>query len=97
MEFALPKTSVNELRSPFYRCRQELTREYLYNTLVALPLQIAVVNLLTLDRVDTRANVPDNKNTAVKIENTTIHVGWDEGYEQPLLEHSAIKDPNQVH
>lgn len=57
----------------------------------------AAVNLLTLDRVDTRAKIPDYKNTAVKIEKTVLPDGWDAGYEQPLLERGAIKDPNQVH
>jgi formate dehydrogenase alpha subunit len=57
----------------------------------------AAVNLLTLDRVDPRAKIPDYKNTAVKIEKTSMPKGMDAGYKQPLLERGAIKDPNQVH
>ncbi len=57
----------------------------------------AAANLLTLDRVDNQAKIPDYKNTAVKIEKTTAPEGWHEGYEQPLAERGAIKDPVQVH
>jgi predicted molibdopterin-dependent oxidoreductase YjgC len=57
----------------------------------------AAANLLTLDRIDERAKIPDYKNTAVTIEKTSTPVGWDEGYEQPLNERGAIKDPVQVH
>jgi formate dehydrogenase alpha subunit len=57
----------------------------------------AAANLLTLDRIDERAKIPDYKNTAVKIEKTTAPQGWDAGYEEPLLERGAIKDPVQVH
>ena len=57
----------------------------------------AAANLLTLDRVDGRAKIPDYKNTAVRITKTTLPEGWDEGYEQPLFERGAIKDPVQVH
>ncbi len=57
----------------------------------------AAANLLTLDRIDPRAKIPDYKNTAVKVEPTTPPEGWDEGYQQPLLERGAIKDPVQVH
>ncbi|MEK6220622.1 MAG: hypothetical protein N2D54_00045, partial [Chloroflexota bacterium] len=57
----------------------------------------AAVNLLTLDKVDARAKIPDYKNTAVKIELTSMPDNWDAGYEKPLLERGAIKDPNQVH
>ena len=57
----------------------------------------AAANLLTLDRVDGRAKIPDYKNTAVRIAKTTMPEGWDEGYEQPLFERGAIKDPVQVH
>jgi formate dehydrogenase alpha subunit len=57
----------------------------------------AAANLLTLDRIDERAKIPDYKNTAVKIEKTTPPAGWDEGYELPLEERGAIKDPVQVH
>jgi predicted molibdopterin-dependent oxidoreductase YjgC len=57
----------------------------------------AAANLLTLDRIDTRAKIPDYKNTAVKIEKTRPPAGLDEGYERPLFERGAIKDPVMVH
>ena len=57
----------------------------------------AAANLLTLDRIDNRAKIPDYKNTAVRIEKTSAPEGWDEGYNQPLLRRGAIKDPVQVH
>lgn len=56
----------------------------------------AAANLLTLDEVDKRAKIPDYKNTAVKIEKTSAPEGWDRGYEKPLEERGAIKDPVQV-
>lgn len=57
----------------------------------------AAANLLTLDRIDGRAKIPDYKNTAVKIERAAAPVGIDEGYELPLFDRGAIKDPVQVH
>ncbi len=57
----------------------------------------AAANLLTLDRIDSRAKIPDYKNTAVRLEKTTAPEGWDEGYQVPLLDRGAIKDPLQVH
>jgi formate dehydrogenase alpha subunit len=57
----------------------------------------AAANLLTLDRIDARAKIPDYKNTAVKIEKTVSPGGLDEGYERPLFERGAIKDPVMVH
>lgn len=57
----------------------------------------AAANLLTLDRIDGRAKIPDYKNTAVRIEKSAAPDGWDEGYEKPLLARGAIKDPVQVH
>jgi formate dehydrogenase alpha subunit len=57
----------------------------------------AAANLLTLDRIDERAKIPDYKNTAVKVEKTSPPAGWDQGYELPLNERGAIKDPVQVH
>ena len=57
----------------------------------------AAANLLTLDRVDGRAKIPDYKNTAVKIEKTTAPKNWDAGYNKPLTERGAIKDPVQIH
>ncbi|MCB9135306.1 MAG: formate dehydrogenase subunit alpha [Anaerolineales bacterium] len=57
----------------------------------------AAANLLTLDKIDSRAKIPDYKNTAVKVMPTTAPDGWDEGYQVPLLDRGAIKDPVQVH
>ncbi|MEW5987065.1 MAG: formate dehydrogenase subunit alpha [Chloroflexota bacterium] len=57
----------------------------------------AAANKLTLDRIDSRAKIPDYKNTAVKIEKTTKPTEWDAGYLMPLLDRGAIKDPVQVH
>ena len=57
----------------------------------------AAANLLTLDRVDERAKIPDYKNTAVRIHKTIAPEGWDEGYEKPLFDRGAIKDPVQIH
>jgi formate dehydrogenase alpha subunit len=57
----------------------------------------AAANLLTLDRVDERAKIPDYKITAVKIEKSAPPEGWDEGYQKPLTERGAIKEPVQVH
>ncbi len=57
----------------------------------------AAANKLTLDRIDARAKIPDYKNTAVRIAKTEPPQGWDEGYDQPLLERGAIKDPLQIH
>ncbi len=57
----------------------------------------AAANLLTLDRIDGRAKIPDYKNTAVRIEKTSPPEGWDPGYQKPLLDRGAIKDPVQIH
>ena len=57
----------------------------------------AAANLLTLDRIDERAKIPDYKNTAVKIEKTTRPPGLDEGYDEHLFDRGAIKDPVQIH
>jgi predicted molibdopterin-dependent oxidoreductase YjgC len=57
----------------------------------------AAANKLTLNKVDTRAKIPDYKNTAVKVEKTTPPDGLDEGYNQPLTDRGAIKDPVQIH
>jgi formate dehydrogenase alpha subunit len=56
----------------------------------------AAANLLTLDKIDSRAKIPDYKNTAVKIIKTTPPEGWDHGYQEPLLERGAVNDPVQV-
>ena len=57
----------------------------------------AAANLLTLDRIDERAKIPDYKNTAVQIHKIAAPTGWDEGYNVPLEKRGAIKDPVQVH
>ena len=57
----------------------------------------AAANLLTLDRVDERAKIPDYKNTAIKIEKTVAPEGLDEGYDKDLFDRGAIKDPVQIH
>ncbi len=57
----------------------------------------AAANLLTLDRIDERAKIPDYKNTAVKIEKTAAPEGLDEGYSDHLFDRGAIKDPVEIH
>ncbi len=57
----------------------------------------AAANLLTLDRIDDRAKIPDYKNTAVKIAKTAAPAGLDEGYDEHLFDRGAIKDPVQIH
>ena len=57
----------------------------------------AAANALTLDRIDERAKIPDYKNSAVSIEKTEAPEAWDAGYERPLLDRGAIKDPVQIH
>jgi formate dehydrogenase alpha subunit len=57
----------------------------------------AAANLLTLDEIDKQAKIPDYKNTAVKIEETSTPENWGQGYERPLENRGAIKDPVQVH
>ena len=57
----------------------------------------AAANLLTLDRIDERAKIPDYKNTAVRIEKTAAPAGLDEGYDEHLFDRGAIKDPVQIH
>ncbi len=56
----------------------------------------AAANLLTLNRVDERAKIPDYKVTAVHVEKTTAPAGLDDGYSLPLTDRGAIKDPVQV-
>jgi len=56
----------------------------------------AAANLLTLDRIDERAKIPDYKMTAVRVEKTTAPAGLDESYSLPLTARGAIKDPVQV-
>ncbi len=57
----------------------------------------AAANLLTLDRIDDRAKIPDYKNTAVRIAKTTRPDGLDAGYDEHLFDRGAIKDPVQIH
>ncbi|MGB1250540.1 MAG: formate dehydrogenase subunit alpha [Candidatus Promineifilaceae bacterium] len=66
---------------------------------VFLPFHFAeaAANLLTLDKVDGRAKIPDYKNTAIQIRKTTRPEEFDAGYDMPLTERGAIKDPVQVH
>jgi formate dehydrogenase alpha subunit len=66
---------------------------------VFLPFHFAeaAANLLTLDRIDGRAKIPDYKNTAVKIEKAAAPADLDDGYELPLFDRGAIKDPVQIH
>ena len=51
----------------------------------------AAANLLTLDKIDPRAKIPDFKMTAVKLVKADAPVR--DGAEVPLLERGAIKDP----
>lgn len=55
------------------------------------------MNLLTLDRFDERAKIPDYKITAVNVKKDKPPIGWDKGYESPLHKRGAIKNPVQVH
>jgi formate dehydrogenase alpha subunit len=57
----------------------------------------AAANLLTLDKLDLRAKIPDYKTTAVKVEKVPPPTGLDEDYAQPLHKRGAIKDPVQIH
>lgn len=57
----------------------------------------AAANKLTKVQIDSRAKIPDYKNTAIRIEKTAAPEGWDAGYEEPLLDRGAIKDPVEIH
>ena len=57
----------------------------------------AAANKLTKVQIDSRAKIPDFKNTAVRIAKTTAPADWEEGYQKPLLQRGAIKDPVQIH
>jgi hypothetical protein len=50
-----------------------------------------------LDKVDTKAKIPDYKNSAVKIEKTSPPDDLDDDYNLPLIERGVIKDPVQIH
>ncbi|MDX1417975.1 MAG: formate dehydrogenase subunit alpha [Candidatus Promineifilaceae bacterium] len=56
----------------------------------------AAANKLTLVQIDNRAKIPDYKITAIRIEKTSAPEDWDEGYQEPLLQRGAIKDPVQI-
>ena len=53
----------------------------------------AAANLLTLDKVDPRAKIPDFKMAAVKLRK--VNAPQREGADQPLIGHGAIKDPTR--
>jgi len=57
----------------------------------------AAANLLTLDKLDGRAKIPDYKNTAVRVEKISLPVGRGAEYQQPLTTRGAIKDPVEIH
>lgn len=63
---------------------------------VFLPFHFAeaAANLLTWDKVDPRAKIPDYKMTAVRLRKTETPPAR-EGADTPLLERGAIKDPTQ--
>jgi predicted molibdopterin-dependent oxidoreductase YjgC len=52
----------------------------------------AAANVLTLDRTDPRAKIPDYKVCAVSLEKTSPPEGRDPGTDLPLTERGAIKD-----
>ena len=55
----------------------------------------AAANLLTLDKVDPRAKIPDFKMAAVKLRKADVPTGR-EGTDVPLMERGAIKDPTKM-
>ncbi len=63
---------------------------------VFLPFHFAeaAANLLTWEKVDPRAKIPDFKMTAVQLRKTEAPAAR-EGADTPLLERGAIKDPTQ--
>jgi len=63
---------------------------------VFLPFHFAeaAANLLTWEKVDPRAKIPDFKMTAVRLRKTEAPAAR-EGADTPLLERGAIKDPTQ--
>jgi predicted molibdopterin-dependent oxidoreductase YjgC len=73
-------------------CRVMITGRSPVGTLF-LPFHFveAAANLLTLDKIDPRAKIPDFKMTAVRIEKTDAPQR--EGADEPLTERGAIKDP----
>jgi formate dehydrogenase alpha subunit len=63
---------------------------------VFLPFHFAeaAANLLTLNKIDPRAKIPDFKIAAVKLRKASAPAGRD-GTDIPLMERGAIKDPNR--
>jgi formate dehydrogenase alpha subunit len=63
---------------------------------VFLPFHFAeaAANLLTLNKIDPRAKIPDFKIAAVKLHKAPAPAGR-EGTDIPLMERGAIKDPNR--
>lgn len=57
----------------------------------------AAANLLTLNRIDSRAKIPDYKITAVKVEKSSAPIASADRKQVPLLERGAIKDPVEIH
>ena len=62
--------------------------------LVFIPFHFveAAANLLTMDKVDLRAKIPDFKVCAVRLRKTAAPDGRDPGTDLPLTERGAIKD-----
>ena len=62
--------------------------------LVFIPFHFveAAANLLTLDRVDKRAKIPDFKVCAVRMRKTAAPEGRDPDTDKPLTQRGAIKD-----
>jgi predicted molibdopterin-dependent oxidoreductase YjgC len=52
----------------------------------------AAANVLTNDRLDPRAKIPDFKMCAVRLEKTSRPPGHDAEADQPLIGRGAIKD-----
>jgi predicted molibdopterin-dependent oxidoreductase YjgC len=52
----------------------------------------AAANILTDDRTDERAKIPDYKVCAVRVSKTEAPEGADPGTEEPLEKRGAIKD-----
>jgi predicted molibdopterin-dependent oxidoreductase YjgC len=53
----------------------------------------AAANLLTLDKIDPRAKIPDFKMAAVNLKK--VNAPEREGTDEPLEERGAIKDPTK--
>jgi predicted molibdopterin-dependent oxidoreductase YjgC len=66
--------------------------------LVFIPFHFveAAANLLTMDRTDPRAKIPDYKVCAVRLERTSAPEDRDPGTDQPLTRRGAIKDQAEL-